>query len=190
METVLFVPGFDEILESRNYVGLMKAIEGRGYRVKFVPIEWRRTSIKGWERQLGKYYADHNPKKTILAGFSLGAMTVFTAAAKRNPEALWLFSLSPYFAEDISQQNKEALAEIGKRRIEAFTRIHFTEYAKRISCKTLSFAGSEEIVRSPLLDRRCKAVSEHIVHSRSIIVPGVGHDVTHKNYIANIKAVI
>ena len=105
MKTVLFVPGYPENLESRDYVSTISSIETAGYVVKFVPIEWARTTIDDWVAELEAEYSKHDPRDTVLAGFSFGAMTAFVAASKRNPSELWLFSLSGYFDEDI--KNKE-----------------------------------------------------------------------------------
>lgn len=117
MKTVLFVPGYQEDLTSRDYNATIKAIEKRGYKVEFVPIQWTRTTITNWVKELDKAYSNHDQSQTILAGFSYGAMTAFVSATKRNPSELWLFSLSPYFAEDLISKNmKQAwLNNIGQR---------------------------------------------------------------------------
>src|ERR1035437_7799397 len=101
MKTVLFVPGYQEDMKSRDYASTIRAIESQGYEVKFVPINWKRTTIDQWVEELDAEYGKCDPKQTIIAGFSFGAMTAFVTATKRNPFELWLFSLSPYFVEDL-----------------------------------------------------------------------------------------
>jgi predicted alpha/beta hydrolase family esterase len=115
VKTVLLLPGNTETLETRDYPGLIKAIEKAGYKVKFIPIKWKYADINDWVAQLHKEYVKHDPKNTILAGFSFGAMTVFVEAARRLPAELWLFSLSPYFAEDLDILDPKWLQGIGKK---------------------------------------------------------------------------
>jgi pimeloyl-ACP methyl ester carboxylesterase len=165
---------------------LIKAIEKAGYQVKFIPINWTRTTIKEWTAQLEEEYLKHDPKNTVLAGFSFGSMTVFLEAAKRPPSELWLFSLSPYFAEDLPLLKARWKKGIGKRRLNAFESLKFNELVKNISCKTLIFAGDEEIKRYPDLAYRFEDAHTKIPGSKLIVAEGAGHEVTHPNYIKAI----
>ena len=56
MKTVLFVPGFRENLKTRDYKSTIKAIEEKGYGVKFVPINWQKTVISDWVKVEAKKY--------------------------------------------------------------------------------------------------------------------------------------
>jgi pimeloyl-ACP methyl ester carboxylesterase len=186
MKTVLFVPGYKEGLKSRQYDHLLLTIKKRGYRAKFIPINWTRTVIDDWVRELDQEYRKHEPEKTILAGFSFGAMTVFAAAADRNPSELWLCSLSPYFAEDLNRLTKSWLTFVGKRRVQAFSTLRFSKNARLIRCKTFIFVGNLEAIKYPLLLTRAKRAHKLISRSKLIYVPDCGHDVTHPNYIVSI----
>ena len=188
MKTVLFIPGFQESLDSRNYTALLKAIEAKGYVVKFVPISWSRTTIADWVKEFGKIYKDHDPSQTVLAGFSYGAMTAFVAAAECLPAELWLFSLSPYFAEDMPKLKKWWLSEIGKRRTEEFRKLSIRQLASTISCPTHILYGEKE-GWSIIKDR---AIEAHGLISRSTLteVPGAGHDVADLEYIDSITEII
>lgn len=192
MKTVLFIPGFKEDLKFRDYQSAIKAIEGAHYKVLFVPIRWDRTTIDDWVRELELEYVKHNPKETILAGFSFGAMTAFMAATKQNPSELWLFSLSPYFNEDIHSKNmkKSWLHHIGHRRVAAFDNLRFTDLAKAIHCKTLIFAGKSEIDKWPDMKSRILTAEKVINNSTLMIINNVGHDVADKLYIEAIRQAI
>lgn len=192
MKTVLLVPGFKENLESRNYRSTMNAIEKAGYRVKFTPIQWDRTTIEDWLAELEFEYSKYDPKEIILAGFSFGAMTALTTASKQNPYELWLFSLSPYFNEDIHSKNmkKSWLNHIGHRRVSAFDKINFQYLAKKIKCATLIFVGNEELDKWPGMKHRALDAEELIKNSSLIIVDGIGHDVSDRLYIDAIKQAI
>jgi predicted alpha/beta hydrolase family esterase len=190
MKTVLLCPGHTENLESRDYPGLIKAIEKCGYKVKFIPIKWKHTTINDWVAQLHEEYLKHDPKDVILAGFSFGSMTAFVEAARRQPAELWLFSLSPYFAEDLPMLKDRWKNDIGKKRVEAFSKLSFNELIKDISCKTLLFAGSKELKKYPDLAYRFEDAHTKIKNSKFIVAEGAGHDVAHPNYIKAIIEII
>jgi pimeloyl-ACP methyl ester carboxylesterase len=186
MKIVLLVPGNKETIDNMPYPRLIKAIEKAGYRVKFIPINWKYTTIHDWVAQLEKEYNKLDPKNTILAGFSFGSMTVFLEATKQPPAELWLFSLSPYFAEDLPKLKDKWKEGIGKKRIKIFSEMSFNELVKSISSKTLLFAGDEEMKRYPDLAYRFKEAHTKIPSSKLIIAKDVGHEVTHPNYIKTI----
>jgi pimeloyl-ACP methyl ester carboxylesterase len=183
MKTVLLLPGNTETLETRPYHKTIEAIEKAGYNVQFIPIKWKRTTIIDWVAQLEEEYLKHDPKNTILAGFSFGSMTAFVEAANRPPAELWLFSLSPYFAEDLPMLKDRWKDGIGKKRVKAFSELSFNELVKSISSKTLIFAGGEEMKRYPMLSYRFEDAHTKIKNSKFIIAKGAGHDVTHPSYI-------
>jgi pimeloyl-ACP methyl ester carboxylesterase len=186
MKTVLLLPGNTETLKTRPYNKLMAAIGKAGYKVKFLPIQWKYTTINDWVAQLDEEYKKHDPKNIILAGFSFGSMIAFVEAAKHSPAELWLFSLSPYFAEDLPVLKDKWKNDVGKRRIKVFSGLKFNELVKNISSKTLLFAGAEEMERYPELNYRFKDAHTKIKDSKLIVVKGAGHDVTHSNYIKAI----
>jgi len=187
VKTVLFVPGFKEGLDSRHYAKTLKAIEDKGYKVEFVPIHWLRTTITDWVTELNRVYSQHDPKETILAGFSYGSMTAFVAASQRLPGELWLFSLSPYFSEDIPLLKLAWLRTIGKQRTERFWRVSFNELAPKVTCKTLLFAGGREIKKYVIMGKRATEAERLLAHAKLFIIPGVGHDVADSKYIEAIK---
>jgi len=192
MKTVLFVPGYQEDLKSRDYSATITAIKDHGYKVKFVPIKWSRTTIDDWVRELDEVYAKYDPQQTILAGFSFGAMTAFMSATKRNPAELWLFSLSPYFAEDLKSQNMNQawLKRVGHRRVTAFSKLDFKNLAKSVTCKTLLFTGQLEINKWPVIGERSAAAHKLLQKNTLTIVKEAGHDVADKHYIAAIEKII
>jgi esterase/lipase len=186
MKTVLLVPGNRETLENRPYPNLIKAIKKTGYKVKFIPINWKYTTINDWIAQLEKEYLKLDPKNTVLAGFSFGSITVFLEATKRPPAELWLFSLSPYFAEDLPMLKNRWKKGIGIKRVKAFEQIKFNKFVKNISSKTLIFAGELEMKRNPQLNYRFEDAHSKIKNSKFIVAENVDHDVTHPNYIKAI----
>lgn len=91
----------------------------------------------------------HDAEKTILAGFSFGALTAFIVASCRLLSELWLFSLSPFFSEDLPRVKQWELAQLGKRRVNVARNISFLNMAKTVTCPVMLFVGSEELVKWP-----------------------------------------
>jgi esterase/lipase len=187
MKTVLFVPGFTENLTSRNYKKTIRTIEKSGYKVKFVPIKWLRTTINDWVKELDKEYIKYDPKNIILAGFSFGSITAFMSSTKRNPSELWLFSLSSYFSDDMLKIKKSELKILGKHRVVEFSKLNFNKLSQKINCKTLIFAGEAEVKKYPSLGNRTDIAHNKIKKSKVIIVPKCKHDVTDEKYIVSIQ---
>lgn len=188
-ETVLFAPGFQEDMDSRDYAAVLKIIEDKGYKAQFVPIDWQRKTINQWVAQFEAAYHQHDPERTILAGFSFGAMTAFVAAARRNPAALWLCSLSPYFAEDMRTKDQAGswMEFIGPRRAEAFKRLQFDTLAAQIVCRSMLFVGEKEW---PGTRERAGLAHTALVDSRMEVVPDVAHDITAPPYMNAIARAI
>ena len=184
MKTVLFVPGFQEDLTSRNYDATIRALEKAGYTVEFVAINWMRTTIDDWVRELNDTYASYDPTKTILAGFSFGAMTVFMASVSRSPAELWLFSLSPYFLEDQKSRGfkQSWLKQIGHRRRDTFKKLQFSKLVKEITSKMIFFYGKDELKKWSDITYRDDVVAT-LPHASLRLIDNVGHDVTNKLYV-------
>lgn len=130
-------------------------------------------------------------RETILAGFSYGAMTVFIAAASREPSELWLFSLSPYFIEDTQSEsfNQAWLKHIGHRRVDSFKKLSFISLTKSITAKTFYFYGDLELKKWSDIDYRNSLV-KMLPNASTVIAIGAEHDVASDAYIAAIKKVI
>ena len=190
MKTVLFVPGFREDINSRNYEVTLEAIKQKGYATQFVPVHWNNTILDDWVAQLQKAYNKHNPNDIILAGFSYGSLTAFMGACIKNPFELWLFSLSPYFSDDIPALKSSWLKEIGKHRVENFSKLNFSRLAEEIKCRTLIMFGELEAQKYPLISNRAYIANKMITNSTLVQVKNAGHDVTNPNYIDAIKKAI
>lgn len=186
-KTVLFVPGFQENLHSRDYRKVLALFKSQGYAVKFIPINWQRTLPMDWLAELNKTYEKYESTQVVLAGFSFGALIALLAATERNPSELWLFSLSPYFAEDLSELKSSWLKHIGKRRTENFKGLKFKELVSRVKAPTLLFAGELEIKKWPLVGKRMDEAVAQVKNGRGLVVPGCEHDITDPKYLAAIK---
>jgi pimeloyl-ACP methyl ester carboxylesterase len=180
MKTVLFVPGFRDSATADEYDRLRVVIREQGYSVRLVPIRWSRTTIRHWVPELVQVLDEYDPAKTILAGYSYGAMTAFVTAAQRNPHQLWLCSLSPYFAEDLSHLDPAWLKSIGVRRVKSFEQLPFEPLASTITCDTLIMVGQDEAGQSFI---RAQEAARLIPRSRLVVAPNSGHDATTKDYL-------
>jgi len=186
------MPGHEQDIDTHNYRPAIRAIERRGYAVVFVPINWADTTVEDWVHEFDEVYEGYNPDDVILAGFSAGAMIAFICAAPRNPSALWLFSLSPYFAEDLQSPLMDPLwlEGVGPRRVESSRQLHFDELAASIKCPTLLMDGEVEIARWPIMGERLTKAHRRLESSRLVVAKDADHDITSQPYITALEASI
>ena len=182
MKTILFIPGFGEGVDDRDYPALLRLYEEAGYASHFVRLKWSRTTLHHWVREFNQIYAHYEPSEAVLAGFSFGAVTAFMAASERVPNELWLYSMSPYFHGD--KPKKAWTDHIGIRRTQAFREIDFDNLAKKIHCKAKVFYGELE---GREVEGRAKTAARKLPNAQLISVPGAGHDVADVHYLAAIK---
>lgn len=183
IKNVLFVPGGMQYWHTHDYARVVRTIRKKGYKVVFVPINWRRSVLSRQVEQLNKVYEKYDPKNTILAGFSWGAMTALVAASERMSKELWLFSLSDHFREWVDKTPDR----INKTRVNEFRKTSLASVAKKISCKTLIWLGEAEAKEFPTMVGTAKQAHRQIKGSKLIIIPKAPHDVTDDNYIKSIS---
>ncbi|HYG84105.1 MAG TPA: hypothetical protein VD907_04450 [Verrucomicrobiae bacterium] len=192
---VFFAPGFQRGFEKGGYNRVRKAIKRKGYEFVEVPIEWR-TYPEDWKRQFLEAYRARvkSGQKVIFAGFSLGAVTAFLAAADQQPDELWLFSFSARFAEDIPHVPAEQLEYLETKTpglVAKLRELVFAQLAPRIQCYTLLMMGAVEIKGSPLLHERMLAAQRSLANTSSlVVVEGVGHKANDPKYANAIAASI
>jgi alpha/beta superfamily hydrolase len=179
------IPGSGENLKSRNYQAVLNIYKCHGYDPVFVPIKWRYSTIKDWTKQVEATISKKELADSLLSGFSFGAMIAFNVAANTNPKQLFLFSLSPYFKEDMPLPKKYEMWA-GKRRIAAFRELSFNQLATSINCPTTIFLGSKESKKYADMRRRREEAHKHIKNSELISVADTAHDVSAPHYLEAI----
>ena len=135
MRPLLFVPGFQENQQSRDYESVLRVFRDNGYAPQFVEIDWHRTTQVDWVRQLESVRSAVG-FDAALAGFSFGAVTALLSAAHRSPSELWLFSLSTLFAESKYSWTRADSRIIGKRRLALAAETPFAHVAAQVTCQT------------------------------------------------------
>ena len=192
MRTVLFVPGFKESIESRDYLKILQAIDAKGYKTKFVAIKWLGNTVFDWVNEFEESYRKYEPEDIVLAGFSYGAIVALLTASRRNPSELWLFSLSARFHEDFPNLDKLTLKTMAKskRRLKAFKSLYFSDLSSNIKCRTVIFIGEKESENDPALMQRAKEANKRILGSKLIYIPKAPHDISDTNYVAVVKKYI
>lgn len=183
------IPGNKEDLQSRNYQAVLDLYKQLGYEPVFVPIHWGYKTITDWTKEVEATISKKDLQNSLLSGFSFGSMIALNVAARTNPRKLLLFSLSPYFQEDMPLPKKyEDWA--GKRKIAAFRKLSFNRLAVQIHCPTTIFLGSKESDKYPDMSRRRREAHQQINGSKFILIKNVGHDVTDPRYLQAIKQVL
>ncbi len=182
------IPGAFEDLKSRNYKAVLKVYKEAGYEPKFVTIDWKYKTIDDWVAQVKAEISEDDLKNSLLSGFSWGSMIALAVVANyTNPKKLFLFSLSPYFAEDLPHTKKAWLRWSGKKRLAAFKQLYMNQLAAKIDCPTTIFIGDEEVSKYIDMKRRAQEAHRRIKNSRLIIVPKARHDPTGPNYLVAIR---
>jgi|SRR5579862_2128431 len=182
------VPGAFEDLKARDYQAVLDAYKTAGYRPEFVSIDWKYETIDDWVGQAEAKISKKDLEGSLLSGFSWGAMIALVLAGRyQTPGRLFLFSLSPYFAEDFIDEQKGWFQSAGKSRIAAFRRISMNELAAKIDCPAAVFIGSEEIRKYKEMGRRSSGAHKRIKNSRLVVIDGAKHDVAEPNYVRAIE---
>ncbi len=180
------IPGSGENLVSRDYQAILNIYKRLGYSPRFVPVDWKYKTIDYWVEQVRQQIPANDIKKSLLSGFSFGSMIALAIAAQVNPRRLLLFSLSPYFKEDMPLPPRyEKWA--GKHRVENFRHFSFNKLAAQINCPTLIFIGSKEISKYEDTDHRSSEAKKRIKNSKLVVVKDVGHDLSDPKYIKAIE---
>ena len=180
------IPGNGEDLKSRDYGAVLKLYKDLGYEPEFVPIEWKYKTIDDWVQQVLKKLSKRDIQNSVLSGFSFGSSIALAVAADTNPKQLLLFSLSPYFKEDMPFPD-EYLKWHGKRRVENFRNFSMNSLAAKIACPTKIFIGRKEIDRYAEMDERSSQAHQRIKGSQLIVIDDVGHDVGDPKYVEAIR---
>mgnify|MGYP001594670819 CR=1 FL=1 len=182
------IPGNKESLKSRDYQAVLNMYKELGYKPKFVQIDWKYKTIDDWVEQVKAEIPKNDLKESILSGFSWGSMIVLTIAANYiNPKKLLLYSLSPYFAEDLPHVKETWLKWAGKRRVVTFKKLYMNELAVRINCPTVIFVGSKEVSKYSDMQRRTREAHKRIKGSKVIEIEDVKHDVGDPKYVQAIR---
>ncbi len=182
------IPGWGEDLKSRNYGAVLKVYKEHGYEPQFITVDWKYKTIDDWVEEVKRKISKQDFQNSLLSGFSFGAMTSLVLAAEyQNPKRLLLFSLSPYFGEDIPSLKKWWLDAIGKKRVENFKRLPMAPLAPKIKCPTIIFAGTRE---GKELQHRADEAYKRTKNSKLILMSGAKHDVGDPKYVEAIRKVL
>lgn len=182
------IPGAFEDLKSRDYQAVLDVYKAQGYQPEFIPINWKYKTIDDWIGQVKAAIPKNELKNSILSGFSWGAMIALVIAAEYiNPERLFLFSLSPYFAEDIPTVKKPWFKWSGKKRVASFKNLYMNELAVKVRCPTTIFIGSREVSKYGDMKRRTREAYKRILGSNLVIVKDAKHDIGEPKYVAAIQ---
>lgn len=153
-------------------------------------IDWSNTTPKQWVWQAEQMYNHYDQKDVILAGFSFGAVSAFMLAAKRVPGELWLFSLSPLFAEDAALWTEEDYVEVGDLILSEAKTTSFRELARSVTCPVKLFAGSDELREWSDMKHRFDDASRTLADCEAVIIEGVGHEIENVKYVEAVKSTI
>ena len=181
------IPGAFEDLKARDYQAVLDVYKKLGYQPEFVQIDWKYKTIDDWVEEVKSKISKQDLQDSLLSGFSWGAMTAIALAAEyQNPKKLLLFSLSPYFAEDLPYVKEAWLKWAGKHRIATLKKLYMNELAAKIDCPTIIFIGGKEVSKYSDMKRRTREAHKRIKASHLVVIDGVKHDVSDPKYVKAI----
>lgn len=181
-KVVLFVPGFPENRSDRDYDSLLNELQELGYKTEFIDIDWRDTTQGDWARQIMKVYEKYDPEDVILAGFSFGAVAALIAAVQRPPHQLWLFSLSPLFAEYYDYWTPKNWDVIGERQRKICRKTSLEKLLKSVKAPIKAFMGGDEPQKFPDIELVFDQVVAANPRNVGYVAAGAGHAVDNPNY--------
>jgi len=185
MKTILYCPGFQGREDDVYHKEFFELARQKGYNIKYVSINWKRTTINNWVDQLEQEILKYNLQDLILAGLSFGAMTSFLAATKNNVSELWLLSLSPFFSDSkfVTHPSKIDLRQVGRKRLNAFKSLNFVNLAQQIKPPTKVFCGSNEL---PETITQARLVNKFIRNSELFVAKDAKHSLLDEKYLQAI----
>lgn len=181
------IPGAFEDIKDRNYQAVLDVYKAAGYRPVFVEIDWKYKTIDDWLEQIKVEISRVDLQNSLLSGFSWGSMIALALAAETSPRKLFLFSLSPYFAEDLPHVKETWLKWAGKRRVVTLKKLYMNELAVKINCPTVIFVGSKEVSKYSDMKRRTREAHKRIKDSKVVTIEGVKHDVGDPKYVEAVR---
>jgi pimeloyl-ACP methyl ester carboxylesterase len=182
------IPGAFEDLKSRDYQAVLDVYKAAGYEPEFIKIDWKYKTIDDWVEQVQTMFSKEDIQNSLLSGFSWGSMVALKLAADyAAPKKLFIFSLSPYFAEDLPTVKKPWFKWAGKRRTAAFKQLKMNELAAKIKCPTTIFIGSKERSKYSEMKRRTREAHRRIKGNNLVVIEGAKHDVGDSRYVKAIK---
>ncbi len=182
------IPGAFDNLKSRDYQAVLDVYKKLGYDPEFIHIDWKYKTINDWVEQVEAKISKKDLRNSLLSGFSWGSMIALAVAAEyTNPKKLLLFSVSPYFAEDLPHVKKPWFKWAGKHRIATFKNFYMNELAAKIDCPTIIFIGSKEVSKYSDVKRRSREAHKRIKNSRKVVIKGVGHNLADPKYVEAIR---
>ncbi len=183
------IPGLREHARSKGYAAIAKKFRERGCDVQIVNIDWNRKVMSEYITQFRKI-AEKEKGDIYFLGFSFGAIIAFVVAFDIKPKALFICSMSSYFAEDLASIPTSWKNYIGKRQLADAAKRSFAPLAKGIQCPTYIFVGEKEAQKYPTIAERAKAAAKSIKHATLTIVPNGKHDLSQPEYRALVEQMI
>jgi len=181
------IPGFTENIKDKGYREVVKSFEARNYQAVLVRISWKYKVMSDYVDEFLDQVTHNNNDKACFFGFSFGAMIALISATRLDIQSLFLFSLSPFFKEDLKNLPKYIKKDIGKKRLEDFEKYSFKELAEQINCRTILAAGERE---HRYLLGRVEDAHNKIKESELFIINKAKHNISQKEYRNKLREII
>lgn len=190
MKKLFIIPGGWQNANGKEYTWLHTFFKNKGYEVIPVKITWQYRTLSDWIAEFREQFEKKKGTENHILGFSFGAMIACITAPELKPKKLYLSSLSPYFAENMSKVPARWRKHFGKKRVTDFTTYHYKKIAPHITAHTHVFYGSIEGEKwNQLMKRQAKDIHNLIPHSKLYEIQGADHDIRDEEYQAAVKKI-
>ncbi len=189
-KVVYIIPGFGQKTSQKGYQQVIKFFKSHKFNVVPVRISWKNRVMSDYVKEFFNQVKRDGNNQIYLFGFSYGAMIAFISSIKLKPKTQILCSLSPHFREDLKYFKRPWKKIIGKKRMSDLKNFSFNTLARKINCKTILLAGTEESKKYPLFEKRVKNANKKIHNSKLFMIQGAKHEISQNVYLEKIKEII
>ena len=189
-KVVYIIPGFKESISRKGYQKVMEAFRQNGFDTIPIKVSWQGKVMGDYVEEFMHQVRHNSSDEVYLFGFSFGAIIAMISSIKLQPKTQILCSLSPYFKEDLKYLKKSWKKRVGKKRINDLKQFSFDNFARKINCKTILVAGTNECKKYPLLKRRVIDAHKKIRGSELFLVKNAEHNISQKIYLTKLKEII
>ncbi|MDP1625037.1 MAG: hypothetical protein Q8L64_04680 [bacterium] len=121
------IPGYGQSTRCKEYRKLADIATKFGYEAVKVNPDWSKGSFEHWTNTFLEAVDDRTSKKSIVIGFSFGAIIALQASQKIALNKVFLCSLSPYFSKDLVDLPKSVSRAFGKRFMSSLKDNHYPD---------------------------------------------------------------
>jgi len=190
-DTFFIVPGYRMQADEPAFAWMRGFLRREKFRVVCVPVIWKRRTLSQQSSDFLAFYREkQGVAQNLVLGFSAGATIAFATAPLLRPDALFLCSLGPDFAEDAHTVSAHVLRVLGKRRVDDMATRSAVAIARRIDMPCAVIYGQAEAAQFPSLKHRSDETARLVRGATRWIAAEAPHQIDHVGYVETVKKAV